>query len=87
MNPSPYNYWATISLAWAYLSTGNSDEVYDLLDKAVENSDGDPWALEAVGQIYVELDDCKTAIGYFNQALDLDQNIDGAQEGIDNCGG
>lgn len=83
----PFNSWSYINLAWAYLGTGNSDDVYDLLDKAVENSDQDPWLLDAVAQIYLELGDCETAMGYFNQALNLEPNLDSAQQGIDNCGG
>ncbi|MDK1117269.1 MAG: tetratricopeptide repeat protein [Anaerolineae bacterium] len=81
----PHNSWAKISLAWAYLNTGQSEGVEDLLNNAVKNSGQDPWIFEAVGEIYFELNDCGTAIEYFNQALDLEPFMEEAQQGIDSC--
>ncbi len=83
----PFNTWAYINLSRAYHRTGQYDEVYDLLYEAADRSPQDPWMYESIGQVFVEMGDCESALEFFEQALEIDPNMDMAAQGIRNCGG
>ena len=58
-----------------------------MLEGAASRNPGDPWLVEFIGWIYVDVGDCDLAIEHFELAQAMDPSIDSAEQGIQECGG
>ena len=83
----PDNGWNYAYLAQATAETGGHDLARQLLEEASVKNFGDPWLDEFVGWTYMMMDDCEQAVDHFERALSIDSSIEGAEEGIRECGG
>jgi tetratricopeptide (TPR) repeat protein len=64
-----YGAWAGYNdLAWIFFKQGSFQKSLETTKLGLEISNLNPWLLNLAGANLVELDDCKAALTYFNQA-------------------
>ena len=65
----------------------NPDAAPPYLEQAMALAEeySDPWVMNSVGWDYMELEDCESAVAAFERALQIEPDLQDAQDGINDC--
>jgi tetratricopeptide (TPR) repeat protein/tRNA A-37 threonylcarbamoyl transferase component Bud32 len=88
MELDPSSGWLALEAAQAYYAfSGDARQATALLEQAVGLEPNDPNLALSVGEIYEQMGDCRTALSYFERALEIDPGLDEARQGQARCSG
>ncbi|HLB65489.1 MAG TPA: tetratricopeptide repeat protein, partial [Anaerolineales bacterium] len=88
MDLDPASGWLALEAAQTYYAlSGDAVETTALLERAVSLEPNDPGLVLSVGETYEQMGDCRTALGYFERALEIDPGLEEARQGRARCSG